>query len=73
MSKKPAKYLVTNKSNGTLYTGVSGDLPKRVWQRKKELAKYLKGTEVHENYSRVTPTPFLLSWLWVAPSNCGLR
>ena len=34
MSEKPAVYLLTNKPNGTLYTGVTSDLPKRIWQHK---------------------------------------
>ena len=39
MSKKPAIYLLTNKSNGTLYTGVTSDLPNRVWQHKNGISK----------------------------------
>ncbi|UCH41080.1 MAG: GIY-YIG nuclease family protein [Gammaproteobacteria bacterium] len=34
MAKTPAIYLMTNKPHGTLYTGVTSDLPKRVWQHK---------------------------------------
>ena len=29
--KEPCVYFVANKQNGTLYTGVTSDLPKRVW------------------------------------------
>ena len=32
--KQPAIYIVTNKRNGTLYTGVTSDLPKRVSEHK---------------------------------------
>jgi len=32
--KQPAVYIITNKRNGTLYTGVTGDLPGRIWQHK---------------------------------------
>jgi putative endonuclease len=39
MNKQPAVYLLTNKPNGTLYTGVTGNLPKRVWQHKNKLTR----------------------------------
>ncbi|PHS24342.1 MAG: endonuclease [Methylophaga sp.] len=32
--KNPAIYIMTNRRNGTLYTGVTSDLLKRVWQHK---------------------------------------
>jgi len=32
--KKPAIYILTNKRNGTLYTGVTSNLVNRVWQHK---------------------------------------
>ncbi len=34
MNKNPAVYLMTNRKNGTLYTGVTSDLPRRIWQHK---------------------------------------
>ena len=39
MNKNPAVYLLTNKPNGTLYTGVTSDLPKRVGQHKNRVTK----------------------------------
>ena len=32
--KQPATYIITNKQNGTLYTGVTSDLVKRISQHK---------------------------------------
>ena len=39
MNKQPVIYLLTNKTNGTLYTGVTSDLSKRVWQHKNGISK----------------------------------
>jgi putative endonuclease len=39
MDRQPAVYLLTNKPNGTLYTGVTSDLRKRVWQHKNTVYK----------------------------------
>ncbi len=33
-SKHPAVYILANKPNGTLYTGVTSDLRKRAWEHK---------------------------------------
>ena len=39
MNRQPAVYLLTNRPNGTLYTGVTSDLPTRVWQHKKKVTQ----------------------------------
>ena len=39
MKRQPAIYLLTNKPNGTLYTGVTSDLLKRIWQHKNKVTK----------------------------------
>jgi putative endonuclease len=37
MSKKGYVYIVTNKPFGTLYIGVTSDLPKRIYEHKQKL------------------------------------
>ncbi len=53
-----AVYMMSNFKNGTIYTGVTSDLVKRVWQHKNETyegftkehdLKFLVWYEVHEN------------------------
>jgi putative endonuclease len=50
MSSQPAVYLLTNRPNGTLYTGVTCDLPKRIWQHKN---KVMKGFSAKYNLTRL--------------------
>jgi putative endonuclease len=35
----PCVYLLANRRNGTLYAGVTSNLPQRVWQHKEDLAE----------------------------------
>jgi putative endonuclease len=32
--KQPAVYITANRRNGTLYTGVTSNLPQRIWQHR---------------------------------------
>jgi len=49
MRKQPAVYILANKRNGTLYTGVTSDLLKRVWEHKNDLVEgFTKKYEVHK-------------------------
>jgi len=56
MNKQPAVYILASGKNGTLYTGVTSDLAKRIWEHKNNLADgftkrygvhYLVWFEVH--------------------------
>ena len=37
MEKQPCVYILTNKRNGTLYVGVTSNLPKRIWDHKNKV------------------------------------
>ena len=46
--KQPAVYILASKRNGTLYTGVTSDMVKRIWQHKNDLADgFTKQYSVH--------------------------
>ena len=46
--KLPCVYILASKRNGTLYCGVTSDLPKRVWQHKNDLVDgFSKRYRVH--------------------------
>lgn len=56
--KQPAVYIITNKKNGTLYTGVTSNLIKRIYEHKNGIVKgftkkygcnSLVYYEIHEN------------------------
>lgn len=47
-NKQPAVYILANKRNGTLYTGVTSDLIQRIWQHKNgEIDGFTKKYGVH--------------------------
>ena len=46
--KQPAVYILASERNGTLYTGVTSDLPGRIYQHKQNLAEgFTKKYKVH--------------------------
>ena len=46
--RHPAVYIMASRRNGTLYTGVTSDLPQRVWQHKTDsLEGFTKRYQVH--------------------------
>ncbi len=34
MFRQPCVYILANQRNGTLYVGITSDLPKRIWEHK---------------------------------------
>ena len=48
MNKIPCVYILSSRRNGTLYTGVTSDLVKRVWEHKNNVVKgFTKRYHVH--------------------------
>jgi len=39
MTRQPAVYVLTNKRNGALYTGVTSDLVRRIWEHRHHLVE----------------------------------
>lgn len=49
MEKRGYIYILTNYSNTTLYTGVTSDLTKRIWEHKNELVEgFSKRYKLHK-------------------------
>ena len=49
MTKQPAVYILASRRNGTLYTGVTADLVKRVWEHRGGLVEgFTKRYRVHQ-------------------------
>ncbi|MDH3694432.1 MAG: GIY-YIG nuclease family protein [Gammaproteobacteria bacterium] len=51
MEKLPCVYILASERNGTLYIGVTSDLPGRIWQHKNNLIKGF--TEKHKIHNLV--------------------
>jgi putative endonuclease len=48
MERQPCVYLLASKRNGTLYTGVTSSLTKRIWEHKHNLVEgFTKKYSVH--------------------------
>lgn len=72
MERQFCVYILTNKKHGTLYTGITSNLPKRIWEHKNKLVegfteKYnvsnLAYYEVHDNAeSAINREKRLKSW-----------
>ena len=70
--QQPAVYIMTSQRNGTLYTGVTSNLVKRIWEHKNNLAqgftqKYnvhiLVYYELHEEmYAAITREKQIKKW-----------
>jgi putative endonuclease len=49
MNKQPAVYILASKRNGTLYTGATSDLVKRIWEHRSNLVEgFTKRYGVHQ-------------------------
>jgi len=48
MANQPAVYILASERNGTVYTGVTSDLVKRVWEHKQDFVEgFTKQYNVH--------------------------
>jgi len=49
MIRHPAVYILASRRNGTLYIGVTSNLPKRIWEHKQDLIEgFTKRYRVHQ-------------------------
>ena len=49
VNKQPAVYILATKRNGTLYTGVTSDIAKRIWEHKNNVVEgFTKRYGVHQ-------------------------
>jgi putative endonuclease len=49
VNKQPAVYILASKRNGTLYTGVTSDLHKRIWEHKNNMVEgFTKRYNIHQ-------------------------
>ena len=49
MSRQPCVYILASRRNGTLYIGITSDLPKRVWEHKNDAVEnFTKKYAVHD-------------------------
>lgn len=49
MEKQPCVYILASKKHGTLYIGVTGNLPKRIWEHKNDLVPgFTRKYQVHK-------------------------
>jgi putative endonuclease len=47
--KQPAVYILTSKRNGTLYTGVTSNLHKRIWEHQQGIVEgFTKRYRIHQ-------------------------
>jgi putative endonuclease len=47
--KRPAVYILTNRTNGVLYIGVTSDLVKRIWQHRSDAVEgFSRRYRLHE-------------------------
>ena len=49
MDRQPAVYILASKRNGTLYIGVTSNLPKRIWEHREDIVEgFTKKYAVHK-------------------------